>query len=194
MSRPSSLRPDVAQLRALRNALLEAPPPTLAPGQGTEAFAQHKLLTTIVHRAVLLDERGSESQTRSWIRYFVEHFPPGRNDADDAKLLWKDWRTHLLKHDSPGPMVLVTHGQPLAHWRRDSDGRLCIDLESMWADYAASVDHFLAYLQATPERAAVALERRRADEWKVHPVTFSTLTTPVSGATAMASATVGPKK
>jgi hypothetical protein len=133
---------------------------------------------------------GGESETRAWIRYFHEHFPAGRKGTGDARLLFKDWRTHLLKHDSPGPMVTITHGQSGAHWRRDSQDRLCIDLESMWNDYAQSIDSLIDHLKAHPDRAAVATER-----WTATTVTVQTLdlshSFPVAGATAMGSATAG---
>jgi hypothetical protein len=178
----------------LQKTLLRGRPPALGPDQGAEAFAQHKLLATTVHRATLLDALGSESQTRAWVRYFTEHFPRGRNGSSDAELLWKEWRTHLLKQDSPGPMVPITHGKPHLHWQRDSAGRLCIDLETMWDDYAQSVEHLVGYLQVTPERREVALTRLKESTWAVQFFTVSNESVPVTGATAMASATVGPPK
>jgi hypothetical protein len=47
-------------LAELRSALLRARPPALRPDQGDEAFRQHKLLASAVHRASRLDARGSE--------------------------------------------------------------------------------------------------------------------------------------
>jgi hypothetical protein len=101
---------DLSMLGDLREALLRSRPPTLEPGQGHEAFQQHKLLASAVHRAARLDQRGSESETDAWVRYLTEHFPPGRNDAADARLLFGQWRTPLLKDDTPGSGVVITHG------------------------------------------------------------------------------------
>jgi hypothetical protein len=186
---------DVRTLDDLRSALLRDRPGALRPDQGTEAFRHHKLLAAAVHRASRLDARSGESETDAWVRYVREHFPSGRNEEGDARLLFAQWRTALLKDDAPGPQVPITHGQPTAHWQRDKDGRLCLNLEDMWADFEESVDHFIAYLRATPERRAVALRRWRETDWSVQsfePVvagagatamraSISTTSTPVTG-------------
>jgi hypothetical protein len=175
-------------------ALLRTRPTPVPPDQGDRAFAEHKLLSSMVHRATLLSKPGPAGEGRGWIQYLTAHFPEGHNGANDAELLWKEWRTPLLKKDCPGPMVPITHGKPELHWKRDQDGRLCIDLESMWNDFAYSVDHLVKHLRATPERGEVVLQRLQASQWSVQ-FFDSTLNTPVSGATAMArptaSATVG---
>lgn len=49
----------------------------------------------------------------------------------DAGLLFAQWRTPLLKDDTPGSGLVITDGQEAVHWQRDEGGRLCIDLESM---------------------------------------------------------------
>jgi hypothetical protein len=191
-SMPSS---DSSTLAELREALLRGRPPRLEPGEGNEAFQQHKLLASAVHRAARLDQRASESETDAWVRYVAEQFPPGRNDAADAKRLFAHWRTPLLKDDTPGAGLVITHGQPALHWQRDGDGRLCIDLESMWADFESSVDHLIEYLRTTPDRRIVALKRWRESAWSVQAFQFASVsnaTMPVSGASAMGSATVGP--
>ena len=78
----------------------------LRPDEGEEAFQQHKLLAAAVHRATELDRQDAESETEAWVRYVTAHFPPGRNDADDARLLFGDWRSALLKRDSvPGQIL-----------------------------------------------------------------------------------------
>jgi hypothetical protein len=156
-------------LAELRAALLRARSPALRPDQGDEAFRQHKLLASAVHRASRLDALGSESETDAWVRYMSDHFPPGRNDPNDARLLFADWRTSLLKDDAPGPRVPVTHGQSHAHWVRDSRGRLCINLEDMWADFERSVHNFVAYLRTTPDRRSVVLGRWRQTTTVVEP-------------------------
>jgi hypothetical protein len=64
----------------------------------------------------------------------------------------------------------------------------------MWADFEASVDHLIEYLRITPDRRAVALKRWQESAWTVQAVqiaSVSNATMPVSGASAMGSATVG---
>jgi len=185
------------QLSNLRRSLLRNCPEALRSDQGDRALLEHKLLATQVHRASRLAKRRSkEGEGEAWVYYVTTFFPSGHSGAGDARLLWKEWRTHLLKEDCPGPFVPVTHGQPHAHWTRDPAGQLCVDLESMWDDFAASVEGFVSYLEQNDEPRRVALKRLRESQWAVQPL--STLNLPVSGATAMAiplgSATVGPPK
>ena len=95
-----------------------------------------------------------------WVRYITEHFPTDRNDATDAKTLWVDWRTSLLKRNAPGPGITVTHSQPHAHWHREPSGTLCLNLEDMWEDFVASVEHFIAAMRVSnPERRKAVLRR-----------------------------------
>jgi hypothetical protein len=186
---------DVAALADLREALLSGRPAALTPAQGHEAFQQHKLLTSAIHRAARLNAYGSEGETRAWVRYVTAFFPAGKNGNADAELLWKQWRTGLLKSDAPGPALLVTHGQAHAHWQRETQGRLVIDLESMWGDFESSVDQFIGSLRHDPQRREIALKRREKQRWAVETVQFGSLSTselPVTGATALGSATVGP--
>jgi hypothetical protein len=174
--------------------LLRGRPEPLGPDQGAQAFQQHKLLATAVHRAAKLDQKASESQTEAWVRYVSSHFPKGRNDAETARLLFTDWRTSLLKEDTPGPGVALAHGEqgrPL-HWQRDR-GRLGINLEDAWDDFAASVESFVAYLRSSPRRKAV-LGRWRRQRWQVEPfVVESDLPSdgflPIVSASVSASAT-----
>jgi len=155
-------------LAALRDDLLRGGPGPLRSDEGEEAFQQHKLLSAAVHRAAKLDEQKSESETAAWVRYVTRHFPAGHNDADDARLLFGDWRTSLLKKDTPGPGVAITHGQSAIHWQRDQQGRLCLNLEDTWDDYAASVGSFVEYLRDSARRKVV-LARWRKQGWVVEP-------------------------
>lgn len=116
-----------------------------------------------------------------------EHFPPTRNRASDARLLFVDWRTSLLKDDTPGPRVPITHGQSFAHWERDQAGRLCINLEDMWTEFEQSVDHLIAYLRTNAERRSIVLKRWSATVWDVAP--FGSLAT-ASTSVAATSATM----
>jgi hypothetical protein len=141
--------------------------PTRPPHDGREALEFHKLLTSAIHRAAGLNKRCSERDGESWTRYFCEHFPAGRNYHDDANALWTDWRTRLLKTGSPGPRIGATHGQAAAHWYREPDGRLSINLEDMWVDFEASVDHFMAELGESPSRREVVLSRWRGEQHRV---------------------------
>jgi hypothetical protein len=179
-------------LTDLREALLKSRPAPIPLDEGWRAFDAHKLLASQVHRASLLAKVGDANETTHWISYVTEYFPAGHNNAADAKLLWKEWRTDLLKRDCPGDFVVMTHGKSEMHWRREGD-RLCIDLESMWDDFADSVDQFITYLAHTPERQRITLQRLQDSSWTVQM--FSSLSPPVSGASGMAiplgSATMG---
>jgi hypothetical protein len=191
---------DEHALNDLRSSLLRDRPAPLQPGQGTEAFRQHKLLASAIHRASRLDAHRSESETEAWVRYMTDHFPPGTNDASEARLLFDEWRTSLLKDDAPGPRVPITHGQSDAHRVRDPDGRLCLNLEDMWAEFERSVDHFIAYLRTTPLRRETVLKRWREKFWTVQPFGLSatasatavTTTVAVTGTHAIASAISAP--
>jgi hypothetical protein len=169
------------ELRDLREQLLAHRPESLPPGQGAEAFQQHKLLATTVHQASKLDEHAHENETGAWLRYLTSYFPAPRNSESDARVLWTDWRTSLLKRGAPGAYVLVTHGQPAAHWLRDGKGRLCIDLESMWEDFTASVSEFMAFLRTAPDRREVALDRAQRSHVVVEFVELTTYSAPASG-------------
>ena len=88
---------EARELADMRDSLLRDRPSALLPTQGNEAFQQHKLLASAVHRASRLNGRKSDNETEAWVRYFDEHFPPARNDREDARTLFGDWRTSLLK-------------------------------------------------------------------------------------------------
>ncbi len=131
----SSVTPaDEQALDELQQSLLAARPRQLGQGEGDEAFRQHKLLASAIHSATRLHKFKQESETDVWIRYFESYFPRGRNDPQDGRLLFDDWRTSLLKDNTPGPRIPITHGQSHLHWQRDAGGRLCINLEDMWND------------------------------------------------------------
>jgi hypothetical protein len=169
-------------LTALREDLLRGRPRVLRPDEGDEAFRQHKLLATAVHRAAKLDRQDSESETDAWVRYLSSHYPAGRNGRDDARLLFGDWRTSLLKEDTPGAGIAITHGQSSIHWQLDTRGRLCLNLEDAWDDYAASANSFVAHLQTSPRRKIV-LNRWRKQRWVVEP--FVPAVGALAGATVM---------
>ncbi|MDQ4144164.1 MAG: hypothetical protein M3198_10565 [Actinomycetota bacterium] len=119
------------------------------------------------------------------MRYLTAYFPPGKNDPADARLLFAEWRTDLLKDDTPGPSIVITHGQSHAHWRRDHAGRLCINLEDMWDDFEQSVGHFVKYLRTTPDRRAVVLKRWRSTSWDIEP--FRSTGEALAGATVISA-------
>ena len=169
------------ELRSLRELLTSHRPGRLAPHQGAEAFMQHKLLASTIHQATRLDARAADSETGGWVRYFTSYFPEPRNSESDAKFLWTDWRTSLLKDGAPGPAILLTHGQPAIHWQRDSIGRLCIDLESMWADFDISVDTFLEAVESSPDRRGVVLQRAERSQVTVEIVQISGIGAAASG-------------
>lgn len=155
-----------ADLVELRKWLLDGAAPSLRPDQGREAFDAHRDLATLIHRAMRLDAHRNESETDAWVRYFAEHFPAGANDPGDARLLFAKWRTCLVKDSTTGAGIAITHGQPHVHRKRDAAGRLCLDLESMWAEFEHSIDQFLAYLHAHPDRRKIAVS---LDDHAVRP-------------------------
>ncbi len=173
---------DESELNALLASLLKGRPPALSPGEGDEALQQHKLLAAAIHRASGLAAYGSESETDGWVRFVTEHFPEGKNDSADARRLFGDWRTSLLKKGTPGPRVLVTHGQSSTHWISDGQRRLCINLEDMWGDFEHAAAHFVESLKVNEGRRKVVLDRWRLQAWDV--VRFSAL----AGATVIESA------
>jgi hypothetical protein len=146
------------ELEALRGALLFGLHVSLpAENPGYAAFERHQLLAIRFHRAARLNAP-REGEGQGWRTYFREHFP--RGDAH-APLLWEDWRVQLLKDESPGKRVLVSHGQPEWHWKLDSRQRLFIDLESMWEDFERSVESFIGLLAFDDERRSKTLQ-----EWR----------------------------
>jgi hypothetical protein len=148
-------------LRKLREQTVAQRPPELGPDEGARAFQEHKLLAAAIQRVTLLDRHKSESETDAWVRYFVRCFPSPRNGAADARLLFGDWRTSLIKDGAPGARVVMAHGQANAHWIWDTRDRLSIDLESMWDDFERSLGEFEKYLREDPTRRAIALDRFR---------------------------------
>ena len=180
-------------LHALRARLLSDRPPPLRTDQGQLAFMQHVLLAPVIHNAARLNQHSVDNQTGAWIRYFMSYFPPGKNSERDARLLWTDWRTDLLKKQAPGSGVVVTHGQPAVHWRRDELGRLCINLEDMWADFESSVDAFVEHLHETPDRRRIALRRARESAVAIiqFTTTVPTISAPASGCAPPAQVATG---
>jgi hypothetical protein len=160
------LSPELTELRASLMRNLRRP---LGPEDGEEAFDCHILLAVRIHRAAGLNARASDRAGQGWRRYFLDYFPPDRNAASDADFLWKNWRTRLLKHESP---VGITHGQESLHWYPLPDGGFCVDLESMWDDFEYSVDRFLAALSADERRRAEVLRRWRERSWTVRKLTL----------------------
>jgi hypothetical protein len=156
------------ELGALHESVTRSLGPALGPEDGDVAFERHKLLAARIHQAAGLAQTG-KGDGQGWIQYLTGYFPAGRRGEADAKLLWDEWRCPLLKEGRPGTGVSITHVQPHLHWKRERGGGLCIDLESMWADFEYSVDGLVAFLKAEPGRAKIVLERWRKQSWTVRP-------------------------
>jgi hypothetical protein len=187
---PKPKPPTEEALATLRETLLRNRPTTvLTPEDGALAFLSHKLLSGEVLRAAKLDQTKPESETDAFVRYVASYFPKGRGrgDADAARDLFKDWRTSLAKLDSPGPTVPITHGQPWLHWQRDAQGRLCLNLEDAWQDYAYSVEQFVNFVRGSA-RHKIILKRVREHGWGVSD--FVPTVSPVGIPSIFASATV----
>ncbi|MGD0274275.1 MAG: hypothetical protein ABSB96_11165 [Gaiellaceae bacterium] len=154
-------------LARIRKSLLRGIGGKLGPDQGEAAFERHILLAVRFHNAAGLNQTVT-GEGKGWCEYFEEHFPK-RSEwrPEDAKLLWNNWRVGLLKWEAPKRGVTVTHGQPEAHWYREPDGTLCIDLESMWDEFAVSVTNFLNLLRRDEGRRTEALRRWSERSWCV---------------------------
>ena len=177
------------KLQELRRSLLRGGRPKLTPQQGDEAFERHMLLASRIHRAARLNQAKNDGEGEAWCRYFDQHFPPFR--GQQAKLLWDDWRTRLLKDETPGGGVVVSHGSARAHWTRDASGRLLVDLESMWDDFEKSVESFIDSLAADPRRRRIVLDRYRKRVWTVQqfqPVRSAGLSSDLADAAIAGSA------
>jgi hypothetical protein len=177
----------------LRSSLLRRRPRALGPEDGEEAFRQHQVLATAVHRAVKLIQEGSEGEGAAWIRYFAEFFPPGRNGREEAKTLWRDWRTGLVKSETPGPRVKMSHGQSQVHWVRDRDGALGVNLEDMWDDFVQSVDRLIDALRNDEKLRDTVLGRFAKQKITVkpfEPADSGLLPSRAASASAAAGATV----
>lgn len=73
----------------------------------------------------------------------------------------------MLKKNTPGPRVALTHGRkPGAHWSRVG-GRLVIDLDEMWDDFEFGVNRLVESLRIDPARRRVVLDRFSKQEWTV---------------------------
>lgn len=153
------------ELIELQARLLGDRPPPLGPDDGAHAYRQHAVVASAVLRAARLNRRGDDGDGRSFRKYIERFFPP--TYRADAGILWHDWRCSILKTHGPGPRIAVTHGQPHLHLTRDNNQRLCIDLESMWADFETSVGAFIEHLQQDPERREVVLAR--VNSYRVEP-------------------------
>lgn len=190
MLSPSIEGPEQQSLAALKARLLSDRPPPLRPDQGQIAFLSHIVLAAVVHNAARLNQHAADSQTGAWIRYLTSYFPAGRNGEDDARLLWTDWRTGLLKKQAPGPGIVVTHGQSHVHWRRDELGRLCLNLEDLWNDFEVSIDTFVEFLRGSRDRRSIALKRARESEVAVieFTATLPLASAPASGWAPVATA------
>jgi hypothetical protein len=182
-----SVAVEVRALADLRTALLaDRPTRQLCPDEGEEAFRQHKILAAAVHRATRLDERCSDpSDTFTWVRYFENYFPEPRNDPEAARDLFGHWRTDLVKDHITGQTISVTHRQSHLHWVR-VNGRLVLNLESMWDDFATSVDAFIDALRAKRDRREIVLKRWRERTYVIEYVSPTSL--PVGTVMSLSSA------
>lgn len=183
---------DQKDLDDLKSALVRGlGVPLSGPDVGYAAFERHQLLTIRVHRAARLNSP-DETERQGWLTYFREHFPRGDTHA---QRLWEDWRGRLVKDEFSGTSVVVSHGQPHAHWKIvDPGARLYIDLESMWGDFERSVESFITMLGREKERREKTLEKWRKRQWTVQQVVYTAspagvTTTASSGVFSTSSAT-----
>jgi hypothetical protein len=171
----------------IRSWLLSGRPAVFGP-DGPAAVRQHTLLATDVNRAAKLDAHSSDDgkDGKQWVRYVTTHFPEGRgrDSADDAEALWLDWRTTLIKHNTVGHRITISHGKSKEHWHREPTGALNVNLEDMWDDFEASVDHFIAEASLAPrERRETIVKRWGERQFIIRPLIGSDMQM-IAGATA----------
>jgi hypothetical protein len=180
----------VDEFDQMKGALLANRPAVFGP-DGNAAVQQHKLLASDVHRAAKLNAHNrDEREGQQWVRYVTEHFPDGRNGVDDAEALWTDWRTALLKRNTVGPLITITHGQSHAHWYCEPSGALCLNIEDLWADYESSVEHFIAAARkAERDRRDAIIKRWKASTFDIRQLIGSDFGM-LASATAVSAVTI----
>lgn len=94
--------------------------------------------------------KGRRHEVDWWAAMVRDYFPPGRNDPEDGQLLYRQLRSRILKTGDVGDHVGLVHDRPDLHWKRADEGHLCLDLQSLAADYAHAVDRFLEALGDDP--------------------------------------------
>lgn len=175
------------KLDGLRASLVEGRPRQYGDSEeeGLLAFKAHKPLAGAILRAGLLSKTSSYGEGDAFRAFIESYHPSGRNGAKEAAVLWKDWRTSMLKKDTPGPLVGLTHGRKPGHWTWSS-GRLIIDLDYMWDDFESGVDRFVDSLRVDRARRRVVLDRFGKQEWTVvkTPIPASFTTTAAQSITA----------
>ena len=162
------------ELVELRESLLRRLRVDLRFDQGDEAFEAHQRLTSRFHRAAKLNTAEKQGDRKAWCRYFGEFLP---DRSEHAELLFERWRCTLVKDEMPGAGVVITHGQPDTHWLSTNLG-LCINLESMWDDFEASVGRFVESLRDNDQLRERTLDRFRARRWTVERVTATVMVHP----------------
>jgi hypothetical protein len=158
----------VATVDDVRESLLKDLRLELGPSDGLKAFTQHQLLAIRFHRGARLNRPTGVGEGEGWAIYFEEHFPRG---SEHAHLLWTKWPVPLLKDETPGSGVAITHGQSQAHWVVTDLG-LVVNLESMWDDYEASVESLAALLLEDAARRDATLDAWAKHQWFVQQVDY----------------------
>jgi hypothetical protein len=187
-SKPRNLEPEkqMDELDELQQALVRPLGSRLGPEEGDLAFERHMLLAARIHRAARMVQTHNGDGS-GWIEYVTCYFPPERNGDVDAKLLWVEWRTRLLKDATPGEGVVITHGHRDCHWKRETGGTgaLCVNLESMWDDFVYSVEKMVKRLRDEPDRRRIVIERWRSRSWTVRPFASQQSSVPISPASSV---------
>ena len=102
--------PEDQALADLRGSLLGARPGQLAPHEGEQAFQQHKILASEIHRAALLDKQGVETEREAWVRYIRTYFPVRK-------------RTRRMRGVSPGASRIRSSSTMIRFPSRSTIGR-----------------------------------------------------------------------
>ena len=109
--------------------------------EGLLGLDGHILVALRFHRLVRLTKvRKKEGDGAAWEAFFAAHVP---NLAAHGRTLWADWRTKLIKDDTPGTLVAIGEGDPRSHGNV-YEGKVFVNLESVADDYIAAVDSVMA--------------------------------------------------
>lgn len=132
--------------------------------EGLLGLDGHILVALRFHRLVRLTKvRKKEGDGAAWEAFFAAHVP---NLAAHGRTLWADWRTKLIKDDTPGTLVAIGEGDPRSHGNV-YEGKVFVNLESVADDYIAAVDSVMAACGKDEDLARTLVTKWRATQWTV---------------------------
>ena len=100
-----------------------------------------------------------------------------------------------VKDETPGAGVAIAQGQPDAHWQpAGPERKLFLNIESLWDDYEAAVDHFIDACGKDEALRTRALTRWPKRQWTVQllqvvdPNRFALIAAQASASSSVTSA------